>query len=115
MSDRHQTPSKEDFSGSGESRIHCEVAWAEPDCQRLVEVTLLPGASALDALEASNLLREVEALAGTPREALSLGVFSHRIALPAEYRVRTGDRIEIYRALLIDPKQARRARARRDR
>lgn len=96
-------------------RVCCEVAWAEPACQRLVTVSLAPGSNAFDAIEASGLLAEVEALAGIPPERLALGVFSRRLASPAEYRVQAGDRIEIYRPLLIDPRQARRARARRDR
>ena len=39
----------------------------------------------------------------------SVGIFGRKEAL--DYQVRAGDRVEIYRPLLADPKQARRARA----
>ncbi|MFC0269140.1 RnfH family protein [Kushneria aurantia] len=99
---------------SDRRKVVCEVAWADPDCQRLVEVVLDDGASAVQAIEASGLCNEVTALTGIAIEALSVGVFGTRLTSPRCYPVKDGDRIEIYRPLQIDPMQARRARARRD-
>lgn len=39
---------------------------------------------------------------------LNLGIFSKRVGL--DYAMQTGDRLEIYRPLIIDPKEARRLR-----
>lgn len=42
---------------------------------------------------------------------ISVGIYSRKVALDAS--LEEGDRIEIYRPLLIDPKEARRLRAKR--
>jgi putative ubiquitin-RnfH superfamily antitoxin RatB of RatAB toxin-antitoxin module len=89
-------------------RIRVEVAYALPDHQLLLEVTLARGATARQAVERSGILQrcpEIDLARST------LGVFG-RIASP-DARLRDGDRVEIYRALIADPKQGRRDRARR--
>lgn len=40
---------------------------------------------------------------------LSLGIFSHPVTL--DTLLKTGDRVEVYRPLLLDPKERRRQRA----
>lgn len=42
-------------------------------------------------------------------QTYAIGIYSKLVTL--EHRIESGDRIEIYRPLLIDPKQARRKRA----
>ncbi len=44
------------------------------------------------------------------QRSLDLGVFGRR--MDSETPVRPGDRVEIYRPLLVDPKESRRSRAR---
>lgn len=67
----------------------------------------LPSPSTVgEAIEASGVRRQVPELAG--RE-LEVGVFGQRRTLVDT--VRDGDRVEIYRPLTIDPKEARRVRA----
>ena len=93
--------------------ITCEVAWAVPEDQYLVVVTVPMGTTVLGALEASGLCHRIDELKNVSLETLRLGVFGEHVKSPADQTVRQGDRIEIYRPLQIDPKQARRARARR--
>ena len=44
-------------------------------------------------------------------ETVDMGIFGKVVKKPKEETLRPGDRIEIYRPLLIDPKQARLNRA----
>ncbi len=70
----------------------------------------LPAASTVrDALAASGLL----ALHGLAIDALQCGVWGRRCSLAQV--LRDGDRVEIYRGLTVDPKEARRLRYKRQR
>ncbi len=84
-----------------------EVAWAEPGRQFLRRVELPSGATVGDAIRASGVEREC----GIDVTGLAAGIWSKPVARDA--LVSEGDRVEIYRPLLIDPKQARRLRAER--
>ena len=88
-----------------EARLHCEVAYARPDRQWIVAVELPDGASAIDALRASQLPMLCPEI--VPESAI-LGIFGK--VVPADHRLRDGDRVEIYRPLAADPRDARRAR-----
>lgn len=73
----------------------------------LRELHLPPGATVADAIEASGLReRHVELGAGLP----PCGVWG-RVCRP-ERPLADGDRVELYRPLAIDPKDARRQRGR---
>jgi putative ubiquitin-RnfH superfamily antitoxin RatB of RatAB toxin-antitoxin module len=69
-------------------------------------LALEPGATVADALGASGLLQKH----GLGLEALSVGVWGRR--QPVDAVLREGDRVEIYRPLRVDPKEARRQRYR---
>lgn len=87
-----------------------EVAYAAaPHDVRLVTLLLPAGATVADALRASRLL---EALAPAAVDALKPAVWG-RVADP-QSPLRDGDRVEITRGLLVDPKEARRLRYKRD-
>ena len=88
-----------------EAQLHCEVAYARPDRQWIIAVVLPNGATAMDALRASQLSMLCPEIA--PENAV-LGIFGK--VVPADHRVREGDRVEIYRPLAADPRDARRAR-----
>jgi len=81
------------------------VVLALPGNAQVVEVRLAAGATLRDAVAASGVLRPADLAS----DSLTVGVFSH--VRPPDSRVRDGDRIEIYRPLKIDPKEARRLRA----
>lgn len=82
-----------------------EVVRARPDAADSVVVSLPPGATLRDALVASGFEVNLE------REAF--GIFGKRVSL--DHLLAEGDRVEIYRPLAMDPKEARRRRARRRR
>lgn len=86
--------------------LNATVAYAEPGRELLLPVRVEAGATLRDAVLASGLLAQVPALAAAE---FDLGVWGH--ARPSSQPVRDGDRIEVYRPLTVDPKQARRIRA----
>ncbi|MGH8320561.1 MAG: RnfH family protein [Gammaproteobacteria bacterium] len=91
-------------------KLHIEVVYALPNEQHLVSLRLAPGASVRDAVEHSGLLRKFPELDVTRNKA---GIFG-RLVSP-DTLLREGDRVEIYRVLIKDPKEARRERARQGR
>lgn len=88
--------------------IRVEVAYARPQAQRLIAVTLAEGSTALEAIRASGIQSVFPEIDLTQQ---SVGVFSQVVTDPETYRVRDGDRVEIYRPLEMDPKEARAKRA----
>ena len=86
--------------------MQVEVVYALPGAEDSVSLEIAPGASLRDAILASGLLtRHPEIDLGRQK----IGVFGKVQA--AEAAAVDGDRIEIYRALLVEPKEARRRRA----
>src|SRR5579864_2894497 len=86
--------------------LRIEVAYAEP--QRVIVKTwsLPPGSCVVDALRMAALDPD---FAGVDLANAPLGIFG-KLAR-ADHALKDGDRIEIYRPLMTDPKAARRARA----
>jgi uncharacterized protein len=74
-----------------------EVVSAQADGATVISVTLPAGATVRDALAAAHM------------HADTVGIFGKRVTL--ETRLGDGDRVEIYRPLAMDPKEARRRRA----
>jgi putative ubiquitin-RnfH superfamily antitoxin RatB of RatAB toxin-antitoxin module len=83
-----------------------EVAYAKPELQVIVPLEIPAGATAEAAIRASGLLERFPELS---LELNSVGIFSKPCA--PEQRLRPGDRVEIYRPLIADPREARRSRA----
>lgn len=69
------------------------------------DLSVPDGSTALHALKLAGWLEAFPEL-GTP--ALTLGVWGRRVG--PEHVLREGDRLEVYRALRVDPKVARRER-----
>jgi putative ubiquitin-RnfH superfamily antitoxin RatB of RatAB toxin-antitoxin module len=94
---------------SGAPALRVAVAWsARPGEAREVDVALPAGARVLDAIRASG------AMVGEGAVDIStqaVGIWGRAAALDAP--LADGDRVEIYRPLLMDPKEARRRRAQR--
>ena len=85
--------------------IRVEVVYAAAKEADAVSVRLPAGATVRDAVVASGIAE---------RRAVDLdavGVFGRRV--PADTRLLDGDRVELYRPLLLDPKEQRRQRASR--
>ena len=88
--------------------IKVEVAYALPDKQYLLTVLVAPGSTIAAAIECSGILTTVPAIDLTKQK---VGVFSKPRLLTD--KVEGGDRIEIYRPLIVDPKEARRVKAKK--
>jgi len=89
-------------------RLRIEVVYARPGRLDAVSLRLAEGTTAGQALEASGLL---ERHPGLDRRHEQMGIHGRRV--PATHALADGDRVEVYRPLQIDPKEARRARASR--
>ncbi|MEX9252693.1 RnfH family protein [Pseudenterobacter timonensis] len=88
------------------AKIAVEVAYALPEKQYLLRVSLEEGATVEEAIRASGLLelrRDIDLAAN------KVGIYSRPVKLAD--RVKEGDRVEIYRPLIADPKELRRQRA----
>lgn len=87
--------------------LRVEVVYCpRPGVADLVPLTLAPGATLADALRASGLPQR-HALAA---DVLRAGIWGR--VRDAGTRLRDGDRVELYRPLQVDPKEARRQRYR---
>ncbi|RPI12399.1 MAG: RnfH family protein [Lysobacterales bacterium] len=84
-----------------------EVVYALPDRQTVLCVPLTAGLTAIEAVRASGLLERHPELSS---DTLMLGVFGRRV--DATHALVEGDRVEIYRPLRNDPREARRNAAR---
>ena len=100
--------------GAPESQlIPVEVAYATPDQQLLISLQVPVGTTALEAVHRSGIANKFSTI---DLEKDPMGIFSNILngkdwPLPAKYVLQPMDRVEIYRPLQIDPKQARVARA----
>jgi uncharacterized protein len=90
--------------------ILVEVAYAEPQRAVVKVFRLASPATVGDALKAIAADRDFSGISIDPE---SVGVFGKRAR--TEQVLATGDRVEIYRALAVDPKAARRARVKQAR
>lgn len=88
--------------------ITIEVAYARPEAQALLRLQVPLGTTLLEAIARSGIVQQFPEI---NLQAVTLGIFSRIEKKPASYILQEGDRIEIYRPLLIDPKEARKARA----
>lgn len=86
--------------------IHIEVVYALPDSYFLKKVTLKKGENVQDAILQSGVLQHYPDIDLTQNK---MGIFSRPVKLNEP--VNDGDRVEIYRPLVADPKEIRRKRA----
>jgi len=82
------------------------VVYASPLKQLLLSVVLRSHSNVQMAITQSNIVSHFPSLATKP---LKVGIFGKKVTL--ETTLCDGDRVEIYRSLIIDPKEARRKRA----
>lgn len=91
-----------------ERLIEIEVVYAAVDRQLLLSLAVAPGTSLRTAVLASGIAAQFPEL---DIDSCPLGVFGKVVADAETRSVQAGDRIEIYRPLLADPKEVRRLRA----
>lgn len=86
--------------------IRVEVAFALPTQQSIIEIMLKEGSTIEDAIEASNI---AQLYPDSGIENAKVGIWS-RTAKRKDV-LKDGDRVEIYRPLIADPKEVRKRRA----
>lgn len=85
--------------------ISVEVAFAAPDAQAIVAVNVAVGTTAEEAVVQSGIGKRFAEI----KLPMPLGIFGH--AVKATKVLQEGDRVEIYRPLLADPKEVRKRKA----
>jgi putative ubiquitin-RnfH superfamily antitoxin RatB of RatAB toxin-antitoxin module len=85
------------------AEIRVQVCHPLPHAPQLLDLTLNEGSTLRDAVIASGLLPQFDA------DSCPVGIFGKKKA--PDTVLRDGDRVEIYRPLVADPKDARRRRA----
>ena len=85
------------------SKIKVEVAYARPDVQVSIPVEVTAGATLEDAIRVSAIVERFP----------EIDTATHRVAVfgKLDHVLRAGDRVEILRRLIADPKVARKKRA----
>ncbi|MFO7704035.1 MAG: RnfH family protein [Halopseudomonas sp.] len=85
-----------------------EVVYALPHKQKILSVTVPEGTTAWEAVQRSGIDKHFPEL---DLHMLSLGIFGKVLAKPQERVLLSGERVEIYRPLIVDPKEVRKQRA----
>ncbi len=93
--------------------IGVEVAYALPQRQKIVEFLVEQGTTAFQAAERSGIAGMFDDI---DLETAKMGIFGQSLGtkglkVAKEYIMQEGDRVEVYRPLIADPKEARRKRA----
>jgi len=86
--------------------IHVEIAYAKPDEQVIIPIEVEEGTTAEQAIQQSKIQQRFSEIDLVKQK---IGIFSKACKLNAV--LREGDRIEIYRPLIADPKAVRKKRA----
>lgn len=92
----------------GVNKVKVEVAYATPEEQKIIAVDVLVGTSMYDAVVQSGI---TDVFPQINIDTDKMGIFGKAVKNPKDHEMREGDRVEIYRPLIIDPKQARLNRA----
>ena len=90
----------------GNKLITVEVAYANPEHQVIIKLEMPQEATVEQAIKASGLLNKFPEI---DEATLKVGIFGTVCKL--EQLLKQADRVEIYRPLIHDPKEARRQRA----
>lgn len=93
--------------------IRVEVAYALPHKQKIISLLVEPGTTALQAAERSGITKHFPEV---DLATAKMGIFGQSLGTKgmdtaASHVLHEGDRVEIYRPLVSDPKDARRKRA----
>jgi putative ubiquitin-RnfH superfamily antitoxin RatB of RatAB toxin-antitoxin module len=91
-----------------DSPINVEVAFALPEKQALIALQVPAGTTAIEAARQSGVTERFDDI---DLDNAKLGIFA-KVVAPTQV-LREGDRVEIYRPLIADPKEVRKARAAR--
>ncbi|MEO8599755.1 MAG: RnfH family protein [bacterium] len=90
----------------GNVQLQVQVCYAKPEIQLLRDLSVPPGTSLQAAIVQSGILDDMPEI---DLMSCRVGIYAKLKTLDAI--LRDGDRIEIYRPLIADPKESRRRRA----
>lgn len=90
--------------------IAIEVVYALPDKQALLRLSVPRGTRMREAVALSGIASRFP---GLDISNCPLGIFGKAVARPEERVLQEGERVEIYRPLIADPKEVRKQRAAR--
>lgn len=90
--------------------INVEVSYALPHKQQIIPLQVEEGCTLFEAAQQSGITKHFPEL---DLENAKMGVFGKVVNKPKQEALRDGDRVEIYRDLIADPKEVRKARAER--
>ena len=93
---------------SESNSINVEVAYALPDEQSILVLQVPEGTSVIEAARQSGITGKYE---GIDLDNAKFGIFG-KVVAPTQV-LHEGERVEIYRPLIADPKEVRKARAAR--
>ena len=85
-----------------------QVAYATPERQYVVDLDVPEGTTVFQAAELSGF---AEQFPDIDLETTPMGVFGVRVKTATTTTLHPGDRVELYRSLIADPKENRRTRA----
>ena len=88
--------------------LEIEVAYALPHRQFLRRLKVPPGTTVRDAIMQSEVLSKFPEI---NLESVKVGIFSRPVSLGVS--LNSGDRVEIYRPLILSPTDSRHLRAKR--
>lgn len=90
------------------NKMRVEVAYALPEKQKIIALEVEEGCTVRDAVRRSNIqvfFPDVDV------ETVKVGIFGKAVRNAEEQALKEGERVELYRELKVDPKQARANRA----
>ena len=90
--------------------INVEVSYALPHKQQVIPLQVEEGCTVYEAALKSGIATQFPEL---NLETSKMGVFGSVVAQPRQETLKEGDRVEIYRPLIADPKEVRKNRAAR--
>ncbi|MFV8833688.1 RnfH family protein [Aquisalimonas sp.] len=95
------------MAAAADDSIAVQVAYARPERQCVLDLSVPAGTTAREAVQVSGIS---EVFGEIDARTSPIGIYGR--AVEDEHPLRAGDRVEVYRPLVIDPKEARRQRAR---
>lgn len=95
-------------TGQGQTSMDVEVAYATPEKQLILPLQVREGTTMFEAAELSGITKHFPEIT---LEQASMGVFGKLEKNPKARVLKHQERVEIYRPLLVDPKEIRKRRA----
>ena len=87
--------------------IDIEVVYAMPEKQKLIKLSVPASTTALEAAKQSGLDQEFK---GLNYDSTPMGIYG-KVIVPSVHKMKHGERLELYRPLIADPKLRRKRRA----